>query len=232
MATNYISRFMGNTLTYNDTTAKTLFTLPAGSRLTRLLFNVTTAFNGSGTDTVNVGDGTTQNRFAAAVDVSSAGSSAVASADSGQLSAETAVKAIFVDQNSDASAGTVLIIAEYLVEDSNPVQRSALSFVALNALEIRDTSPHSSAVQKVGGAFSGVRIAVENGLDKSVSVQVYGSNNSGGSPAFAIGDAVTVSGGATGYADVGEAWPYYLVRATAATAPGSGALTAIIYPYQ
>ena len=106
------------TLAYTDTTAKDLFTLPAGSILIGFTLNVSEAFDDTGTDLVDIGDGTTADRFVADHDASSAGMSLVASDDETALSADTVVKGTYTGQNSNASAGAATITALYLVPAS------------------------------------------------------------------------------------------------------------------
>lgn len=103
------------TLAYTDTTAKDLFTLPAGAVLIAFVVNVSTNFDDTGTDLVDLGDGTTADRFVADLDVSSAGAQLVASADEGALSADTLVKGIFTGQNANAQQGAATITALYIV---------------------------------------------------------------------------------------------------------------------
>lgn len=103
------------TLAYTDTTAKDLFTLSSGAQIIGFVVNVTTAFNDSGTDLVDIGDGTTADRFVADLDVSSAGISLVASDDEAALSADTVVKGVYTGGNTDASAGAATITAVYIV---------------------------------------------------------------------------------------------------------------------
>ena len=104
-----------NTLAYTDTTAKTLFTLPAGAVIVGFLINVSTLFNDSGTDLVDIGDGTTAERFVANYDVSSAGLAWQASADEAALVAETVVKGVYAGQNANANAGAMTITCLYII---------------------------------------------------------------------------------------------------------------------
>lgn len=106
------------TLAYTDTTAKTLFTLPAGAIIVDWILNVTTAFNDSGTDQVNIGITGTAAKFASALDVSSAGlkTTGVVAAEIGAVqAAATPVLGIFAGQNANASAGAMTIMALYYV---------------------------------------------------------------------------------------------------------------------
>lgn len=58
--------------------------IPAGSQIIDVYVDVTTAFNAGTTNTVKIGDGTTANKFADALDVSSA-ARVLASSDVSQL---------------------------------------------------------------------------------------------------------------------------------------------------
>ena len=103
------------TIAYTDTTAKDLFTLPTGAVLVGFVVNVTEAFDDSGSsDLLDIGDGTTADRFVADQDVGSAGISLVASDDEAALSAETVVKGLYTP-GTGATAGTATLTALYLV---------------------------------------------------------------------------------------------------------------------
>lgn len=104
-----------NTLVYTDTTAKDLFTLPSGAVLIGFVANVTTGFDDTGTDLVDIGDGSTADRFVADFDASSAGISLVASDDEAALSADTVVKGVYTGSNADAANGAMTITAVYIV---------------------------------------------------------------------------------------------------------------------
>jgi hypothetical protein len=103
------------TLAYTDTTAKTLFTLPIGAIILAFIVNVTTVFNDSGTDLIDIGVDGTPERFVADIDGSSAGIVLKASADEAALGAATAVKGVFTGQNANANAGAMTITALYIV---------------------------------------------------------------------------------------------------------------------
>jgi hypothetical protein len=103
------------TLAYTDTTAKDLFTLPAGAVIIGFVFNVTTQFDDSGTDLIDIGDGTTPDRFVSDYDGETTGIALVASADEAALSAETVVKGLFTGQNSNAANGAMTITCLYIV---------------------------------------------------------------------------------------------------------------------
>jgi hypothetical protein len=103
------------TLAYTDTTAKDLFTLPSGAILIGFVVNVTTGFDDTGTDLVDIGVDGTADRFVADMDVSSTGISLVASDDEAALSADTVVQGIYAGGNTDAANGAATITAVYIV---------------------------------------------------------------------------------------------------------------------
>lgn len=61
--TGFVLTSQTNTLAYTDTTAKTLFILPAYSQIISINIDVTTVFNSSGTDLVDVGTSGTANLY-------------------------------------------------------------------------------------------------------------------------------------------------------------------------
>lgn len=106
------------TVAYTDTTAKTLFTLPAGAIIVDWVVNVTTLFNDSGTDQLDIGVSGTLEKFAANIDVSSAGlkTTGIVAAEIGAVQASaTVVQAIFTGQNANANAGAATIMCRYYV---------------------------------------------------------------------------------------------------------------------
>ena len=111
----HIQQAQRATLAYTDTTAKDLFTLPAGAVIIAFAVNVTEAFDDSGSsDLLDIGDGTTADRFVADQDVGAAGLSLVPSADEAALSAATVVQGIYTP-GTGATAGAATITALYLV---------------------------------------------------------------------------------------------------------------------
>jgi hypothetical protein len=103
------------TLAYTDTTAKDLFTLPAGAQIIGFVFNVTTQFDDTGTDQIDIGDGTTPDRFVADYDGETTGMALVASADEAALSADTVVKGLYTGGNGNAANGAMTITCLYIV---------------------------------------------------------------------------------------------------------------------
>lgn len=104
---------ISNTIAYGNTTAKEMWILPAGCRPLRLLVDVETAFNSSGTDYLDIGKAGSNAHYANDVDVSSTGTTAVTPLNNDELTAMTTFTAIFVQGVADASAGLATVILEY-----------------------------------------------------------------------------------------------------------------------
>ena len=106
-----------NTLAYGDTTAKTLFTLPAGAILIGFIFNVTAAFNGSTSNVIDVGTAAAANRFVndKTCGTGATGISLTASADESVLTAETTVQGTYIPGGGTPSAGAATITALYII---------------------------------------------------------------------------------------------------------------------
>lgn len=107
---------LSNTLAYTDTTAKAMFTIPDGAVIVDWIVNVTTLFDSDGTDQVDIGVSGTQEKFAADIDVSTAGlktSGIVAAEIGGVQSGAQAVTAIYAAGGSAASQGAATIICRY-----------------------------------------------------------------------------------------------------------------------
>lgn len=105
------------TLAYTDTVAKTLFDIPVGAIIVDWVINVTTLFNDSGTDQVNIGVTGTAAKYASALDVSSAGlkTTGVVAAEIGIVQSAQTVKGIYAGQNANSSAGAMVIMCRYYV---------------------------------------------------------------------------------------------------------------------
>lgn len=222
-------KVLSNTVAFGDTTAKALFEIPANGRPLRLIVDVTEAFNGTGDNTLNVGITGTLDKYAS-VDVGSVDHIVVVPSNIDEVSVETGIKGIFVDENSDADAGAATVILEYADEEVTATGQPEILFTIMDALAIRDDNAHLSGVQLIGGGYAGVRFFVSNTANKNVSVQAYGSNLADGSVRVTTADAVTVLAGDTAVIDA-ELWPYVLVSVTAAEAPGSGAVAVEVGPY-
>jgi len=107
-----------NTLAHTDTTAKALFTIPAGAYVTQWVLNVTTLFNSDGTDQVDIGVTGTAEKFAANVDVSTAGlkTTGVVAAEIGAVQSVAApVLGIYAEGGSAASAGAMTIMVQFYI---------------------------------------------------------------------------------------------------------------------
>lgn len=112
-----ISQVFQGTVAFTNTTAKTLFTLPANAIPRNVDVTVTTAFNDSGSDLLDVGLGATGNAFVAALDVSATGRKAptVAGLDVGIGTTALAVTAKYTGQNANSTTGAATITVSYLV---------------------------------------------------------------------------------------------------------------------
>lgn len=111
----FLAQAQRATIAYTDTLAKDLFTLPSGAVILGFFVNVTTAFDDSGSsDLLDIGDGTTADRFIADKDVGTAGISLVPSVDETALGAETVVKGVYTP-GTGATAGAATITVLYLV---------------------------------------------------------------------------------------------------------------------
>lgn len=104
------------TLAYTDTAAKTLFVLPANCYILDWVVNVTTLFNSSGTDLVDIGITGTLEKFAANIDVATAGlkTTGIVAAEIGILqTAQRIVVASYAQSVADADAGAMVIMVRY-----------------------------------------------------------------------------------------------------------------------
>lgn len=224
---------VSNTLLYTDTTAKDLFELPGGAIPLRVTTTVTTAFNGSGTDLVDIGISGTANKYANDVDVSSAGTVAVVPLSNTEpLTVATTIQGIYVDSAGDASTGAATIIMEYLEEETVSTKQPEILYTVMSALAITDTDEHLSDVQAIEARYAGAIIYIENGLTQNVTVKVYGAYLAAASTKYQIGSDVTVTAATDyGYIKVDENWPYLLVGITAADV-ATGSITVKIGPFQ
>lgn len=109
-----------NTIAYTDTTAKDLFILPANAQILDFQVDVTTAFNSSGTDLLDIGKDGAANHFADNLDVSAIGR-LLASSDASQLpnyatvgTTDLTIQGIFVQSVADASTGAARITVTYV----------------------------------------------------------------------------------------------------------------------
>lgn len=115
----------GNLTFENVAAAKAeLFTLPEGAVIVGWLVNVTTAFNDAGTDLLDIGDGTTANKYANDLDLSSVGQ-IVTGFDPDEMYAALAAPVTFygtyVGQNpppsgDTATAGAATVAVFYITQ--------------------------------------------------------------------------------------------------------------------
>ena len=109
------------TVTFEDTSATTLFDLPQGAVVVDAMVEVTTAFDDSGTDQLDVGLGSDGDYFVNNLDVSSTGVSRygatgfiAARAFGDPLENNTAVTATYTGQNGDATEGEAVVAVWYI----------------------------------------------------------------------------------------------------------------------
>lgn len=114
------THYLRNTLAYNSPgsgLALTLGKIPAFSLVLRAYAVVTTAFNDSGTDLLDIGTSGTGNGFMSAVSIAAVG---VVEADDMATTAvaysasEVTIQATYTGQNANASAGSAEIIVEFI----------------------------------------------------------------------------------------------------------------------
>ena len=98
------------TITYLNTTAKNLFTLPRKAKVLFFLVDVNTAFNDSGTDLLDIGIPTDAVYFADDVIVSVAGQVMVQQSNLGDIgNVPRVVQGKYIGQNSNATAGSLTV---------------------------------------------------------------------------------------------------------------------------
>lgn len=114
-----------NTITFGDTTAKNLFILPAGAQVIAVYVDVTTAFNSSGTEVVDIGKTGTANFFVDDQTLTATGHF-VCTLVPGNLAtivnvgtSDVQVTATFVQSVADATTGAARITFVYAVKDEN-----------------------------------------------------------------------------------------------------------------
>ncbi|MDX1746608.1 MAG: hypothetical protein R3324_11775 [Halobacteriales archaeon] len=98
------------TVAYTDTTAKDLFDLPANAVIVGILVDVTTAFDDTGTDLLDIGKTGTADHFKDDLDVSSAGQTVNGWSNLGDVgTSPVTVTATFTGSNADAAAGAATV---------------------------------------------------------------------------------------------------------------------------
>lgn len=115
-ATKRVSRF---SIDYEDTSAKTLGTFPAGTVFTGVTVATTTTFNDTGTDTIDIGVDGNPDSLVDGGTLAASGSVLVATVlAAGQyLSAEDVLTATYIGQNSDATTGAAEILVEWIAPE-------------------------------------------------------------------------------------------------------------------
>ena len=109
------------TVAYTDAgTAVAIATIPANSQIIDLYVDVLTAFNGSGTDLLDLGDGSTANLYADNLDLATA-ARVRGSSDASQLAelddvgtSDVTVYATYTDAGGDSSAGSARVTVVYV----------------------------------------------------------------------------------------------------------------------
>jgi len=103
-----------------DGTTTTVATVPANSQIFQISVDVTTPFNAGTTNTVDLGDGTTANKYADALDVSSA-ARVLATSDVSQIpnlidigTSDVTVVATYNQTGTAATAGAATVTVLYL----------------------------------------------------------------------------------------------------------------------
>jgi hypothetical protein len=114
-----------NTVAYTDTTAKSLFILPAGSQVLSIYIDVITAFNSSGTEVLDVGK-TGDGAFFVNDQTLTATGHFVATLVPANLATivnvgttDIQVTATFVQSVADATTGLARVTCLYAVKDSD-----------------------------------------------------------------------------------------------------------------
>ena len=108
----------GTVVYTQDAVTAYLFTLPQGAEIVWWQINVVTAFDGSGSDLLDIGDGTTANRFANDISLATAGQIVTGFDDDEynvELPIETKIFATYTDENSDATAGEAQISVGFII---------------------------------------------------------------------------------------------------------------------
>jgi hypothetical protein len=105
----------------DDGTPVTVGTLPADSFVDDIKIHCTTAFDGTGTDTVEVGWSADQDALSTSQDVSSTGVlEPTHGANDGYNSTQQTVTALYTDQNADSTAGKALVVVFYTQVTTQP----------------------------------------------------------------------------------------------------------------
>jgi hypothetical protein len=94
--------------------------LPAGSVILKPAsgLNVHTAFNGTGTDLIDIGTTATADLYATDLAGQTVGFAALDEAVSTYVAADTTITVTYTDQNSDATAGAAQVVIAYIPPDA------------------------------------------------------------------------------------------------------------------
>lgn len=106
-------------LTFLNTTAKVIGVLPPGSIVVGGGINVSTLFNDSGTDLVDIGTSGDADEFGSALDVSAVGFKALdelATHDGYSATAEVTVTATYTGANANSTAGAGEVVIMYVTK--------------------------------------------------------------------------------------------------------------------
>ena len=122
--TGYVVMSQTDTIAYTNTTDKSLgIVIPANSQIVDIKILVTTAFNGTGADTMDIGIVGNSDLYVDGADVSAAGDAALGATalvtnwtDTGTSDLKLAAK--YIDANADSSAGAARIVVSY-VQNNN-----------------------------------------------------------------------------------------------------------------
>lgn len=123
-ATGYVMAVQYNTLTFADTTAKLLFSIPKPFFITSIIADVLVLFNSSGTDLLSFGTLATPTLLGSALDVSTTGRKSVSTAGAtvGQLTqwldvtddgSVISIYGLFAQTVADATTGSARVMIEY-----------------------------------------------------------------------------------------------------------------------
>lgn len=95
---------MADVVTFADG-SKTLFSLPSGATPLLAMVVVTTAFNDSGADTLELGISSDPDYYAVGIPLGATGSQLIALTNVRALARKTGIVAKYTGENSDATAG-------------------------------------------------------------------------------------------------------------------------------
>lgn len=100
------------TVTYTDTTEKTLFELPEGAVILDIIVDVVTAFDDGTSNVLDIGDGTTANHYVNDLDVSATGQTVTGWSNLGAVT-NLPVTATYVSGGGTETAGEATVTVLY-----------------------------------------------------------------------------------------------------------------------